>query len=108
MNESGDLPADDPLYALLESYNVVATDIESRVVAQVEAEEERYSLRTEVAALRADVAALRAETAEIKRLLLARSNPMPASIPRAIPIDNTRGSRLLPYAPRETAPILLG
>ena len=107
MNESGDLPADDPLFALLESFAVAGSDIESQTVARLAALEDHATLRADVAALRADVAALRGDIADIKRILLARGDAVP-TVPRIAAIDRTRGSQLLPYAPRDAAPNLLG
>jgi hypothetical protein len=78
MNELDELPPDDPLFALLDTYTVVESNIESRVLAAFDQEQERDTLRQEIAALRADVAAMRADMAEIKRLLLARRDMLPA------------------------------
>lgn len=102
-----DLPPDDPLFALLDAYAVTGSNIESRVLAAFDQEQEREALRDEVAALRADVAAMRAEMAEIKRLLLARRDVL--HVPSAtMTTDDTRGKPLLPYARRDEAPSVFG
>lgn len=97
-----ELSPDDPLLALLDTYTVAGSDIENRVMAQLEREEEQVALQSEVAALRADVAAMRAEMAELKRILLARHDTPPA-----YSATDTRGKSLLPYArPEKALPIL--
>src|SRR5262245_2693690 len=107
MNDMHDLPPDDPLLALLAAYAVTGSNIEHRVLAAFDQEQERQALRDEVAALRADVAALRAEMAELKRLLLVRREIRP--VPTAtLHTDDTRGKPLLPYARRDEAPSLFG
>jgi len=97
-----ELSPDDPLLALLDTYAVAGSDIENRVMAQLEREEEQVALQSEVAALRADVTAMRAEMAELKRILLSNRDTSPA-----YPATDTRGKSLLPYArPEKTLPIL--
>lgn len=95
MNE---LPPDDPLLALLNTYMVAGSDIESRVMAQLEHEEPQFALQAEVAALRADVNAMRSEIAELKRILLSSraASPAPST-------TDSRGKPLLPYARPENA-----
>lgn len=94
MNE---LPPDDPLLTLLDTYTVAGSDIENRVMAQVEQEETQVALQAEVAALRDDVAAMRAEIAELKQILLSgRETPSP-------PAMDSRGKSLLPYARPDSA-----
>ena len=107
MHDMADLPPDDPLFALLEAYAVTGSNIERRVLAVFDQEQEREALRTEVAALRADVAAMRAEMMEIKRLLLARRDVLPP-LTATLTTDDTRGKSLLPYARRDEAPAILG
>lgn len=99
MNE---LPPDDPLLTLLDAYTVAGSDIESRVMAQLEREEEQAALQSEVAALRADVAAMRAEMAELKRILMSGREAS-----AVYPAADSRGKSLLPYArPEKALPIL--
>ena len=81
-------------------------DIENRVMAQLEREEEQAGLRAEVAALRADVAAMRAEMAELKHILLARRDT-PSAPPITATENTTRGKQLLPYARPEKALAIL-
>lgn len=98
MNE---LPPDDPLLSLLETYTAAGSDIESRVMAQVEHEEAQVSLQGEITALRSEVTAMRSEIAELKRILLAGRA---ASAPSGV---DSRGKSLLPYArPENTLSIL--
>ncbi len=92
------LSPDDPLLALLDGYTVAGSDIEARVMAQLEREDEQQALQAEVTALRADVAAMRAEMAELKRILLLSRETPPAPQP-----TDTRGKPLLPYARPEKA-----
>ena len=106
MNEMDELPPDDPLLALLDTYTVAGSDIENRVMAQLEREEEQVALRAEVAGLRDDIAAMRAEMREIKRLLLTRAEHPPISAPQRI-TDDTRGKPLLPFARRTESPSLI-
>ncbi|RYG94252.1 MAG: hypothetical protein EON58_16660 [Alphaproteobacteria bacterium] len=98
-----ELPPDDPLLALLDTYGVVGSDIENRVMAQLEREDEQIALQAEVSALRADVAAMRAEMAELKRILLASRQA-----PLAHPPADSRGTILLPYARTDKALPILG
>jgi len=101
-----ELSPDDPLLALLDTYTVAGSDIENRVMAQLEREEEQTALRAEVAALRADVAAMRAEMAELKHILLARRDT-PSAPPITATENTTRGKQLLPYARPEKALAIL-
>ncbi len=97
-----ELRPDDPLLALLDTYAIAGSDIENRVMAQLEREAEQSALQSEVADLRADITAMRAEMAELKRILLSDRTPPPMQSP-----SDSRGSRLLPYArPDKALPIL--
>lgn len=97
-----ELPVDDVLLALLDSYTAAGSDIENRVMAQVEREEELVALQAQVAALRADVTAMRAEMAELNRMLLSGQDTSLAHS-----ATDSRGKPLLPYArPDKVLPIL--
>lgn len=97
-----ELPLDDPLRAILDTYMVAGSDIENRVMAQLEREEEFAALQAEVTVLRADVAAMRAEMAEMKRIVASTQNT-----PLAHRANDSRGKPLLPYAsPEKTMSIL--
>jgi len=92
-------PPDAPLLALLDTYTISGSDIENRVMAQIEREEEQVSLKAEVSALRADIAAMRADIAELKRILLSGRDA-----PLTSPAADSRGKSLLPYA-RSDSPL---
>jgi hypothetical protein len=57
--------------------------------------------------LRTDVAALRSDISEIKRLLLARREPLTAPLP-VVAADDTRGRPLMPYARPNLSSSLIG
>ncbi len=82
---------DDPLFALLDTFAVEESDIEQRVLLQLERDAEQESLRAEVAQLRAQVDAMRAEMAELRQLLTRKEGSS------VLPGDTRRGKPLLPY-----------
>ncbi len=97
-----ELPLDDSFRVILDTYTVAGSDIENRVMAQLEREEELVALQSEVTVLRADVSAMRAEMAEMKRILGSGLYPSFAH-----PANDSRGKPLLPYAhPDKTMSIL--
>lgn len=96
MNE---LHPEDPLFALLDTFTTIPSDIEERVMAQVAKETDNATTASEVAVLRDEVNALRAEIAELKRILLAP----PPSYAGPATETSTRGRPLLPYAHPENA-----